>query len=95
MRFLILKRFFQISEIASDAKQLGKAYSEFLRVPSLSCGLYSLPANGADSQLPHNEDEVYYVLNGEGKYEGLQAIEQSDKDKPRWKTLSQGYDRWI
>ena len=27
-------------------------------------GLYVLPAGGTDSQSPHTEDEVYYVVNG-------------------------------
>jgi mannose-6-phosphate isomerase-like protein (cupin superfamily) len=41
-------------------------YLEFLRVESLSAGLYSLPAGAADPQVPHNEDEVYYVISGRG-----------------------------
>lgn len=39
-------------------------YWEFLRVPSLSVGLYRLPAGGVDPQQPHAEDEVYHVLAG-------------------------------
>ena len=33
-------------------------------MPDLSMGLYVLPAGGTDSQSPHTEDEVYYVVNG-------------------------------
>jgi mannose-6-phosphate isomerase-like protein (cupin superfamily) len=41
-------------------------YHEFIRVPALSVGLYRLPADGQDPQKPHHEDEVYYVISGEG-----------------------------
>src|SRR3712207_4430718 len=41
-----------------------RLYLEFLRVPSLSVGLYCLPAEGTDPQQPHTEDEVYYVVQG-------------------------------
>ena len=41
-------------------------YLEFLRVPSLSMGLYVLSAGSADPQQPHSEDEVYYIVAGRG-----------------------------
>lgn len=43
------------------------AYQEFLRVPSLSCGVYHLPAGSQDMQSPHDEDEVYLVLEGRAR----------------------------
>src|ERR687895_2569457 len=39
-------------------------YLEFLRIPSLSVGLYVLPAGATDPQRPHTEDEVYHVVGG-------------------------------
>ncbi len=39
-------------------------YREFLRVPTMSCGLYRLEAGSKDMQGPHDEDEVYFVLEG-------------------------------
>lgn len=57
---------FEISEIMAQQQQSGKLYLEFLRVPSLSLGLYALPAGGIDPQKPHTEDEVYYVVSGQG-----------------------------
>lgn len=39
-------------------------YKEFLRAPSLSCGIYTLRAGARDMQSPHDEDEVYYVISG-------------------------------
>ena len=44
----------------------GEPYLEFLRVPSLSVGLYVLPAGAEDPQQPHTEDEVYHVVSGRG-----------------------------
>jgi len=50
-------------------KQLssGSPYHEFLRVPSLSCGIYTLAAGAKDLQAPHDEDEVYVVTRGRAK----------------------------
>ena len=39
-------------------------WEEHLEVPDLSCGTYSLPAGGSDSQSPHTEDEIYVVTQG-------------------------------
>ncbi len=51
----------QIREVLSGDKV---QYQEFLRVPSLSCGVYHLPIGSKDMQTPHDEDEVYFVLEG-------------------------------
>ena len=42
-------------------------YLEFLNVPALSCGLYKLAAGSKDMQAPHDEDEVYFVLEGKAR----------------------------
>ena len=44
-----------------------RPYLEFLRVPALSAGLYTLEAGAVDGQLPHTEDEVYVVMTGRGR----------------------------
>jgi quercetin dioxygenase-like cupin family protein len=54
----------ELAELLSQQREEGKRYLEFLRVPSLSVGLYTLPAGGVDGQQPHSEDEVYYVVRG-------------------------------
>ena len=51
-----------LSEVTPDRR-----YHEFLRVPTLSCGLYVLAAAATDKQSPHKEDEIYYVVRGRGK----------------------------
>jgi mannose-6-phosphate isomerase-like protein (cupin superfamily) len=60
---------FDISAEIQSQQRSGRPYREFLRVPALSCGIYSLPAGAADLQSPHDEDEVYYVLSGSGRVE--------------------------
>ncbi|GIK38520.1 MAG: hypothetical protein BroJett011_23530 [Chloroflexota bacterium] len=57
---------FEISQLIIEQQRSGKSYLEFLRVPTLSVGIYSLPAGGVDPQQPHTEDEVYYVVEGRG-----------------------------
>ena len=56
--------FFQVDEIELRRAKLEWSYMEFLRVPSLSVGIYSLRAGEDDRQQPHMEDEVYYVVAG-------------------------------
>jgi len=60
------KAFDLAGEIA-EQKKSGSPYHEFLRVPALSCGIYTLPAGSTDLQAPHDEDEVYYVVSGRGR----------------------------
>lgn len=42
-------------------------YLDFLNTPSISCGLYNLPAGSKDMQAPHDDDEVYLVLAGKAR----------------------------
>jgi mannose-6-phosphate isomerase-like protein (cupin superfamily) len=56
------------SVLETAQRASGKAYHEFLRVPSLSVGIYRLPAGAADAQRPHAEDEVYHVMSGRARF---------------------------
>jgi mannose-6-phosphate isomerase-like protein (cupin superfamily) len=58
---------FDLSTLYEAHAQTGRLYLEFLRVPTLSVGLYRLPAGGTDPQQPHTEDEVYYIARGRGQ----------------------------
>ena len=58
---------FQVSKLSLEREKTRQAYLPFLRVPTLSCGLYYLPAGGRDDQKPHELDEVYYVISGRGR----------------------------
>ncbi|HEY7329374.1 MAG TPA: cupin domain-containing protein [Gemmataceae bacterium] len=55
---------FNLSDLVAVSEREGQRWREFLRVPSLSMGLYRLKAGQADEQQPHTEDEVYIVVSG-------------------------------
>ena len=59
-------KFAALAEV--EGAESAKAYREFLRVPSMSAGLYVLQAGAADAQRPHHEDEMYYVVRGKAKF---------------------------
>jgi mannose-6-phosphate isomerase-like protein (cupin superfamily) len=59
-----VKHFYEISELGQHRQQLSKLYLEFLRVPSMSAGVYVLSPDATDPQTLHNEDELYYVVRG-------------------------------
>jgi len=60
-------RAFRAEDLVRQQRESKRPYLEFLRVPALSCGIYSLPAGSKDLQSPHDEDEVYYVISGRGR----------------------------
>ena len=55
---------FDISKLTAKLAGGRPEYREFLRAPSLSCGIYHLPRGARDMQSAHDEDEVYFVLSG-------------------------------
>ena len=57
-----------IAALAMAQAASGEPYLEFLREPSLSIGLYVLPAGATDGQSPHTEDEAYVVLQGRSRF---------------------------
>jgi mannose-6-phosphate isomerase-like protein (cupin superfamily) len=61
------EEFFEIDELENRRQNAGKSYLEFLRVPAISAGVYTLPAGSTDLQKPHKEDEMYYVIRGQGR----------------------------
>lgn len=67
---------FELGEVAEERARIGRRYLEFLRVPSISAGLYVLAAGTEDPQQPHAEDEVYYVVRGRA------TIRVADEDRP-------------
>ncbi|HEU0048874.1 MAG TPA: cupin domain-containing protein [Nitrososphaera sp.] len=59
--------FLQTSQLEESQKKSGKRYFEFLRVPAMSAGMYTLAADATDPQSPHKEDELYYVVRGRAR----------------------------
>ena len=58
---------FDVHKLITGLQSEGPEYREFLRAPSLSCGIYHLPRGARDMQSPHDEDEVYFVLAGKAR----------------------------
>ena len=67
---------FEIADLVAARSASGEAWIEFLRVPALSMGVYALATGADDSQTPHGEDEVYYVVSGRG------VLRVEDVDQP-------------
>jgi mannose-6-phosphate isomerase-like protein (cupin superfamily) len=65
---------FELREVEAIRRASGKLYQEFLRVPDLSAGL--IEAGATDPQQPHREDELYYVVSGQG------TITVGDEQRP-------------
>ncbi len=55
---------YDLNELQSRSADDSRPYTEFLRRPNVSMGLYTLAAGGKDLQHPHDSDEVYVVLRG-------------------------------
>jgi quercetin dioxygenase-like cupin family protein len=39
----------------------------FVRIPSISAGVYTLKKGATDGQTPHTKDEIYYIIKGKAK----------------------------
>ena len=59
---------FGLDDLKTTQSQGTRLYHEFLRVPAMSAGLYVLKANAVDPQKPHDEDEVYVIMSGRGRF---------------------------
>ncbi len=60
-------KIFHLRELIEKTSGGPGPYHEFLRVPALSCGVYQLPVGATDLQAPHDEDEVYFVIEGRAR----------------------------
>ena len=67
---------FDMSEIEAGHRQNGELYYEFFAAARLSAGLYVLGVGQPDPQSPHTEDEIYYIVLGQG------VIQVAGEDRP-------------
>jgi len=72
----IKPQLWNIPDIASDQTQ---PWNQLLSIAPMTFGVYILPAGGNDTQTPHNEDEVYYVVAGKSKMEIGDEVRNVDK----------------
>jgi mannose-6-phosphate isomerase-like protein (cupin superfamily) len=59
-----MENFYSVAHVLEDIRKRNFPYLEFIRVPSMSCGVYALSAGADDLQRPHKSDEIYYVVSG-------------------------------
>ncbi|GKU78810.1 cupin domain-containing protein [Paenibacillus sp. L3-i20] len=59
---------FHLEQLKESVLNGESSYLEFLRVPTMSAGLYRLAAGELDKQLPHTEDELYFIVQGAGQF---------------------------
>ena len=57
---------FEYQDILAGQQAGEDTYVQFINRGSMSLGLYVLPAGSQDTQTPHLEDEIYYVVSGRG-----------------------------
>lgn len=57
---------FEVADLIA-AQEGRREYAEFVRSDLLSLGLASWPVGSIDTQQPHTEDEVYYVVRGRAR----------------------------
>jgi mannose-6-phosphate isomerase-like protein (cupin superfamily) len=78
-KLAVMKSFHSVDEIKERIKG-PVPYSEFIRIPSMSCGIYVLQPEEKDFQRPHNEDEIYYVIRGAARIK-VTAKNEPEQDR--------------
>ena len=67
---------FSLPGLVADQAKAGEEWREFFRVKALSLGVYSLKKGAPDTQSPHKQDEIYYVVSGRA------VLTVEEKDHP-------------
>ena len=57
-------RTFELSQLVTKLEEQGGYFLDFLQVRDLEAGIIVLHPGEADTQEPHSEDELYYVIDG-------------------------------
>lgn len=57
-----------LARLAAAHRGAARRYHEVLRTGKLSAGLYRLRRGDEDQQRPHQEEEVYLVMEGRGRF---------------------------
>ncbi len=62
-----VKRVANAFDIIKQTEAKKENYGVFMRIPSISSGVYSLKKGATDEQTPHTKDEIYYIIKGKAK----------------------------
>ena len=57
---------FELPGLLSRLAKEGGYFLDFLKVRNLEAGVIVLHPNETDTQEPHSDDELYFVIRGEG-----------------------------
>ncbi len=57
-------QYFELSSVAAERERINDDYFQFLNAGSMSLAVFVLPAGAEDTQQPHAEDEIYYIVSG-------------------------------
>jgi quercetin dioxygenase-like cupin family protein len=55
-----------LADLVSACHRSGHRYQEFIQLPTMSAGIFILPAGALDDHEPHDRDELYHVISGRG-----------------------------
>jgi oxalate decarboxylase/phosphoglucose isomerase-like protein (cupin superfamily) len=61
------KRIANAFDFIEENKKSNRSYGVFMRIPSMSSGVYTLHKGENDGQAPHTKDEIYYIIKGKAK----------------------------
>jgi mannose-6-phosphate isomerase-like protein (cupin superfamily) len=59
-------RVFELGKLVSQLEKEGGYFLDFLKVRNLEAGIIVLHPDEPDTQEPHTDDELYYVIKGRG-----------------------------
>lgn len=59
---------FHADSLFNDLRSNNKRWTSFFKGTNVLTGLYHLKAGEEDRQKPHDTDEVYYIIEGKGKF---------------------------
>ncbi len=67
---------FDIDAVRRALEATDSSWKEFMRVETLSAGVYRLKAGERDAQKPHAEDEIYFVTRGRARFVAGENIQE-------------------
>lgn len=66
---MILLKSINIKEIINQIKEDKGYYKSWIDNDQMDIGVLYLEPKREDTQLPHNRDEIYFILEGDGKFD--------------------------
>lgn len=61
-----MKLYFDLTSYYKKIKNSNSYFHTFINKPNLSAGVLILQPGEEDTQTPHDSDEIYYIISGDG-----------------------------